>query len=119
MKKTFEHLLGLTAKDALAILKSSGNFDVRITYTFAPRRPGVHAARPTGEAPGETTMLRAVADSFQVSEREPAPDPLLEPVFDDGMLSEARVVGVRDDGKQLLVSCFRVSPDGDTRKTKQ
>ena len=109
MKKTFEHLLGLNARDALAILKSAGIFDVRVTFTSAP------APLKRGEAdcgPRETSMLRAVANTFSVTDREaePPPDPLLEPVLDDGMLTEARVVGVRDDGRQLIVSRFRLSP---------
>ena len=111
MKKTFEHLLGLNAKDALAILRSAGIFDVRVTFTTAPARPAPRTNGLPDDPPGETTMLRAVADQFAVSDDgEAPPDPLLEPALDDGLLTEARVVGVRDDGRQLIVSRFRVSP---------
>ncbi len=111
MKKTFEHLLGLTVKDALAILKSSGIFDVRVTFTSAPARAAMHPVGPLNGPAGETTLLRGVADQFAVSEDgEPAPDPLLEPALDDELLTESRVVGVRDDGRQLIVSRFRVTP---------
>jgi hypothetical protein len=111
LKKTFEHLLGLNARDALAILKSTGIFDVRVTFTHAPGRPAAQPAAVSGDAPGETTMLRAVADQFEISEDAgTAPDPLLEPIVDDEILTEARVIGVRDDGRQLIVSRFRVSP---------
>ena len=36
MEKTFEHLLGLNAKSALAILAGYGITDVRVTLTGAP-----------------------------------------------------------------------------------
>jgi hypothetical protein len=111
LKKTFEHLLGLTVKDALAILKSAGIFDVRVTFTSAPARPAAQRGCPPDEPPGDTTMLRAVADQFTVSEDgEAAPDPLLEPALTDDLLVESRVVGVRGDGRQLIVSRFRVTP---------
>ena len=115
MKKTFEHLLGLSARDALAILKSSGIFDVRVTFTTPPApltpRPDAGA-----EPEARPNLLHAVAEQFDVSEDEPEapPDPLLEPAMTDGMLTEARVVGIRDDGRQLIVSRFRVSPKGET-----
>jgi len=114
LKKTFEHLLGLSARDALAILKSSGIFDVRVTFTSAPAPLKTRQFAQDEDEPRTADMLHAVADSFRVSENgEPPFDPLLEPLLDDGMLTEARVVGVRDDGKQLLVSRFHVSPKGD------
>lgn len=117
MKKTFEYLLGLSAADALAILKSSGIFDVRVTFTQAPPRADAsRQACPPDEADAPRSMLRAVADNFQLSEDEPPFDPLLEPMVDAGVLTEARVIGVRDDGRQLLVSRFRVSPLNDTQK---
>ena len=112
MSKTFEHLLGLNVRDALAIQKGAGIFDVRVTFTSAPaplkQRPGGAADTPTA-----TDALRAVAGQFAVSETEDesAPfDPLLEPELTDGMLTEARVIGVRDDGRQLIVSRFHVKP---------
>ena len=112
MKKTFEHLLGLSAKDALALLKSAGIFDVRVTYTAAP--PPLHAQNKTVPDSGslQRTALEGIAGQFEVSEDgdEAAFDPLLEPQMTDGMLTEARVVGVRDDGRQLLVARFKVTP---------
>ncbi|HPJ01465.1 MAG TPA: hypothetical protein PKU80_01320 [Candidatus Limiplasma sp.] len=113
MKKTFEHLLGLNAKDALAILKSAGIFDVRITFTSAPAplhaRPG---SQPEDDARTHSA-LEGIAGQFTVSEDDDAlapPDPLLEPELTDGLITQARVIGVRDDGRQLIVSRFRVSP---------
>jgi len=116
LNKTFEHLLGLSAKDALAILRGAGIFGVRVTFTSAPA-PLKARQRAPEEAPARTDMLRAVAGQFAVSEseEEAANDPLLEPELTDGMLTEARVVGVRDDGRQLIVSRFRVSPAGETQ----
>jgi len=119
LKKTFEHLLGLSARDALALLKGSGIFDVRITFTQAPVRPADKAADTSPfdeQAPQSQSALRAVAGNFQVSEdSEPPFDPLLEPMVAEDVLTEARVIGVRDDGRQLIVSRFRVSPQGDTK----
>ena len=111
MKKTFEHLLGLNAKDALAILKSAGIFDVRVTYTAAPKSL---RARP-GDMPMEESesALRGIAGQFTVSDDDAdsaAYDPLLEPETTNGMLTEARVIGIRGDGRQLIVARFRVSP---------
>jgi len=108
LKKTFEHLLGLNARDALAILKSAGIFGVRVTYTSAPQSP---RPAPGGE-PEKHSALETIAKQFAVAAdtESSAYDPLLEPRMTDGMLSEARVIGVRDDGRQLIVSRFRVSP---------
>ena len=118
MNKTFEHLLGLTLKDALAIQKSTGIFDVRVTFTSAPAPLQKRRSEPE-EASAGSTLLRAVAGQFAVSEEDDAAapyDPLLEPVPDESMLSQARVVGVRDDGRQLIVSRFRVSLAEDAPK---
>jgi len=114
LKKTFEHLLGLNATDALAILRSSGIFDVRVTFTQAPVRPSTRGDSGVPDAaPG--SLLQGVAQQFSVSQDgEPPFDPLLEPVVDDGVLTQARVIGVRDDGRQILVSRFRVSPKENT-----
>jgi len=111
LKKTFEHLLGLNAKDALAILKSAGIFDVRVTYTAAPK--SVRAR--LGDMPMEESesALRGIAGQFTVSDDDAdsaAYDPLLEPETTNGMLTEARVIGIRGDGRQLIVARFRVSP---------
>ncbi|MBN1777302.1 MAG: hypothetical protein JW811_04190 [Clostridiales bacterium] len=110
MKKTFEHLLGLNARDALAILKSAGIFGVRVTYTAAPRPPQPAPGATSGGKTEKRSALEAIAGQFEVAEdaESAAYDPLLEPQMTDGMLTEARVVGVRDDGKQLLVSRFKV-----------
>lgn len=113
MIKTFEHLLGLSVRDALAILKSSGIFDVRVTFTSAPAPLKSRTLAPEEDGADGTDILHAVAENFSVSEDgDLPPDPLLEPVLTDGMLTGARVVGVRDDGKQLVVSRFRLSPKG-------
>ena len=112
MKKTFEHLLGLSAKDALALLKSTGIFDVRITYTAAPQSPRQARAAAPEDAPDTPSALEEIAERFEVADDAEGAsyDPLLEPRMTDGMLTEARVIGVRDDGRQLLVSRFKVSP---------
>lgn len=111
MRKTFEHLLGLNATDALAILRSSGIFDVRVTFTQAPPRPSAKVREACAPDDEPQSMLQSVAEQFQVSDdSEPPLDPLLEPVVEEGVLKEARVIGVRDDGRQLIVSRFRVSP---------
>ena len=114
MKKTFEHLLGLTLKDALAIQKSSGIFDVRVTFTSAP---APLSARPDTSAAQDGTasaLLPVTAPHAAAPNGEPPYDPLLEPELTNGMLVESRVIGVRDDGRQLIVSRFHVSPKGDT-----
>ena len=113
MRKTFEHLLGLSAKDALAILKSAGIFDVRVTFTAAPAPLRARADADPGDRPEKRSALDGIAGQFEVSDNDdsdPALDPLLEPELTDGMLTEARVIGVRDDGRQLIVSRFRVTP---------
>jgi hypothetical protein len=114
LKKTFEHLLGLNVRDALAILKSSGIFGVRVTFTSAPAPLKARETTTEENGSGAVSMLEAITRNFDVSEDgEPPLDPLLEPELTDGMLVEARVVGVRDDGKQLIVSRFHVSPKRD------
>jgi hypothetical protein len=112
LKKTFEHLLGLNAKDALAILKSAGIFDVRVTFTSAPAPLRARPGADSGDDQPKRSALSGIAGQFSVSDEdgEPAYDPLLEPELTDGMLTEARVIGVRDDGRRLIVSRFRVSP---------
>ncbi len=113
MKKTFEHLLGLNAKDALAILTSAGIFNVRVTFTAAPAPLRARADADPGDDRQKRSALEGVAAQFSVSDDDdgdPAVDPLLEPEVTDGILTEARVIGVRDDGRQLLVSRFKVSP---------
>ncbi len=122
MNKPFDHLLGLNAKDALAILKSAGIFDVRVTFTTAPAPLRAKAAAEDEPAAAQSA-LAGMAKQFTVADDEetPAPfDPLLEPELTDGLLTEARVIGVRDDGRQLLVSRFRLSPKpSDEETTKE
>lgn len=77
MQSTFEHLLGLPATAALAILKASGIMDVAVVPTAAPphRNPSPEESRrsPEGEEQG---------------------------------YASTRVVAVRDDGRTLVVSRF-------------
>jgi hypothetical protein len=114
LKKTFEHLLGLSLKDALAIQKSSGIFDVRVTFTSAPAPLSARPAQPVAHDAASGALLPVTAaQTAAPPDAEPPYDPLLEPELTDGMLTEARVIAVRDDGRQLLVSRFHVSPKGD------
>lgn len=113
MNKPFENLLGLAAKDALAILKSAGIFDVRVTFTAAPAPLRARGGAAADEHAAKQSALEGMAKQFTVTDddEDAAPyDPLLEPALTDGLLTQARVIGVRDDGRQLLVSRFRVSP---------
>lgn len=122
MKKTFEHLLGLSALDALAILKSAGIFDVRVTYTFAPKPLRAQPGAAPGADAEPQSALRGVAGQFTVADDEDISggyDPLLEPETTAGMLTEARVIGVRDDGRQLIVSRFRVSPKANAQTNNE
>ena len=115
MEKTFDHLLGLSARSALAILASYGITDVRVTLTGAPpmhtrRVPACPVTEPEAQAP--LSALTAISRQFSVGEDDddlPAGfDPLLDPELDDGMLVESRVVAVREDGRQLIVARFHV-----------
>ena len=77
MQQTFEHLLGLPAEAALAILRSSGIADVSVRQTAAPPR------------------------------RNPLPeDALRTPEGEEQGYASTRVVGVEDDGRTLIVSRF-------------
>ena len=115
MQKTFEHLLGLNTKTALALLAGYGITNVRVTLTGSPpllRRAGADASPPE---PDRVTALEAVFRNFSAGEgadgddsAPPAFDPLTDPSLDEGMLVESRVVAVRDDGRQLLVARFHV-----------
>lgn len=77
MQQTFEHLLGLPAQAALAILHASGIVDVDVVPTAAPPRK-----KPSSE------------DALRSSEGEK-----------QGYAS-TRVVAVEDDGRRLIVSRF-------------
>ncbi|MCE5343018.1 MAG: hypothetical protein LLF96_05425 [Eubacteriales bacterium] len=112
MGNTFEHLLGLSAKNALALLASYGITNVRVTLTGAPPMgehliPACPAPRPE-----RISALASIGAQFAVGEDEEedavAFNPLTDPSLDDGMLVESRVVAVRDDGRQLLVARFHV-----------
>ena len=74
---TFEHLLGLPAEAALAILHSSGILDVEVVPTAAPPR-----RHPVPE------------DRYRTAEGEAA-----------GYAS-TRVIAVEEDGRRLIVSRF-------------
>ena len=111
MKNTFDHLLGLSARNALAILAGYGITGVRVTLTGAPPidRPLTPACAP--EKPSRISALEGVSSQFAVGddENEAEPfDPLLDPSLDEGMLVESRVVAVRENGRQLIVARFRV-----------
>ena len=77
MQQTFEHLLGLPAEAALAILTSSGITDVEVVLTAAPPR-----------------RVPLPEDALRTSEGER-----------QGYAS-TRVVAVEDDGRKLIVSRF-------------
>lgn len=77
MQQTFEHLLGLPAESALAILRASGITDVQVKATAAPPR------------------------------RTPSPeDALRTPEGEAQGYASTRVVAVEDDGRTLIVSRF-------------
>ena len=111
MKKTFDHLLGLSAKTALAVLAGYGITDVRVTLTGAP--PMDDRLKPACEPgrPRRVSALEGVASQFAVGDddgEDTAFNPLTDPALDNGMLVESRVVAVRDDGRQLIVARFHV-----------
>ena len=77
MQQTFEHLLGLPAQAALAILASAGIVNVDVVLTAAPPR------------------------------RNPAPeDALRSDAGERSGYASTRVVAVEDDGRKLIVSRF-------------
>ena len=68
MQQTFEHLLGLTAETALALLQSAGIIGVKVVPTAAPPRKSPSAEdalrTPKGEAEGfASTRVVAVWDA--------------------------------------------------------
>ena len=77
MQQTFEHLLGLPASAALAVLAASGIVNVDVVMTAAPARQ-----KPSPE------------DELRSDEGERS-----------GYAS-TRVVAVEDDGRKLIVSRF-------------
>lgn len=77
MQQTFEHLLGLPATAALAILSASGITDVEVVPTAAPPR------------------------------RNPSPDDALRTRQGETEgYASTRVVAVENDGHRLIVSRF-------------
>lgn len=79
MQQTFEHLLGLPASVALALLAAAGIRDVRVVPTAAPPR------------------------------RSPTPqDALRSPQGEAEGYASTRVVAVHDLGRTLIVSRFLV-----------
>ena len=118
MEKTFDHLLGLSARSALAILAGYGITGVRVSLTGAPPRTPGKALPETQPPPARLTALEALGRQFSVGDDEDedaspsaAPDPLypdLDPILDGDVLTEARVVAVREDGRRLILARFRV-----------
>ena len=88
MQNTFEHLLGLPAAAALAILTSSGIMNVEVVLTAAPPR-----RQPTPE------------DALRSDEGE-----------QQGYAS-TRVVAVEDDGRKLIVSRFLTGDPRDRERS--
>lgn len=107
MANSFDHLLGLNARSALAILQGYGITDVRVTLTGAP---SMDAKRVPACVPVEnkrSSVLAAIGKQFSVGEEEDeAFDPRIDDSLEEGMLVESRVVAVREDGKQLIVARF-------------
>ncbi len=111
MEKTFDHLLGLSARSALALLAGYGITDVRVTLTGAPPMAARRAPECVPEANRRISALEGMSRQFSVGDDDDEPagfDPLLDASLDDGMLVESRVVAVRDDGRQLIVARFHV-----------
>ena len=115
MEKTFDHLLGLNARSALALLASYGITDVRVTLTGAPLMNARRVPPCPGQEPEKVSALEGISRQFSAGDDDDDDDdvakgfdPLLDPSLDEGMLVEARVVAVRDDGRQLIVARFHV-----------
>ena len=83
MRLTFEHLLGLPAEAALAVLHASGIMDVEVVPTAAPPR----------RSPSPEDSLRTEAGEAE------------------GYAS-TRVVAVEEEGRRLIVSRFLVGLRG-------
>lgn len=89
MQQTFEHLLGLPAQTALAILASYGIRDVDVVPTAAPPR------------------------------RQPSPeDELRSDEGERQGYASTRVVAVEDDGRKLIVSRFLTGDPRDRGRSK-
>ena len=77
MQQTFEHLLGLPAAAAIALLAACGITDVEVVPTAAPPRKNPSPEDARRSAPGERAGY-----------------------------ASTRVVAVEDDGRRLIVSRF-------------
>ena len=113
MEKTFDHLLGLSARSALALLHSYGVTDVQVTLTGAPHMAARRAPDCVPQGEKRISALQSIGRQFSVGDDDDGDDPagfnpLLDASLDEGMLVEARVVAVRDDGRQLVVARFHV-----------
>ena len=119
MEHPFEHLLGLNAQSALAILASYGIVDVTVTPTAAPplRRRSAPPVRAGGSAAADARLSAPVIPERPAAPGEPAaperPAPPAREAPDGDPFTEARVVAVRDDGHTLIVSRFRVGEPSD------
>ena len=88
MQQTFEHLLGLPATAALAILTSYGIRDVDVVLTSAPPR------------------------------RQPSPeDALRSDEGEQKGYASTRVVAVENDGRRLIVSRFLTGDPRDRERS--
>ncbi len=111
MNKTFDILLGLNVKSALAILAGYGITDVRVTLTGAPLiDERLTPACPTTTRESAMDGLRRQFSVGEDDEEEQAANfnPLTDPALDNGILVESRVIAVRDDGRQLIAARFHV-----------
>ena len=73
MEKTFDHLLGLSARSALAILAGYGITGVRVSLTGAPRAPG-KTPPETQTPPARLTALEAIGRQFSVGDDDEEDD---------------------------------------------
>ena len=88
MQQTFEHLLGLPATAALAILAASGILNVEVVPTSAPPR------------------------------RSPSPeDALRSDEGEQQGYASTRVVAVENDGRRLIVSRFLTGDPRDRERS--
>ena len=89
MQQTFEHLLGLPATAAIAILASHGIIGVDVVLTAAPPR------------------------------RSPSPEDALRTDEGERQgYASTRVVAVEDDGRRLIVSRFLTGDPRDRERSK-
>jgi hypothetical protein len=111
VNNSFDILLGLNVKSALAILASYGITNVRVTLTGAPLIDDrLTPACPTTRRESAMDGLRRQFAVGEDDEEETGVgfNPLTDPALDNGMLVESRVIAVRDDGRQLIAARFHV-----------